>query len=100
MARPANGYIRLYNDFVVAVDQYNYSLAKIKIKKDKDGNDVEYFDYIAHHSSLDKVLIEFRRYLIREKLSSEINGLTEAIDAIVEIDNRFKAFVEENIPET
>ena len=100
MARPANGYIKLYNDFVVAVDQYNYSLAKIKIKKDKDGNDVEYFDYIAHHSSLDKVLIEFRRYLIREKLSNEINGLTEAIDAIVEIDNQFKAFVKENIPET
>lgn len=99
MAKSISGFIKLYNDVVVAVDQYNYSLAKIKVKKDKDGEEIEYFDYISHHSTLNKALVEFRRYLVREKLMSGIMEISEAINAINEIDEQLMLFIKENVPD-
>lgn len=99
MGKSNFGVIELYDGMVIVVDAYNYSLAKIRTKKDKNGNDIEYFDYIAHYSTLDRALMEFRHYLIREELFDGVRSLTEAIQTITDIEAKAEKFIKENIPE-
>lgn len=91
--------IELFDDMVIAIDQYNYSLAHRRIVKDKKGNDVERFDYVSHHTSLAQALLGFRRYLVRQKLQNGLYTLSTALHSVLEIDKQIEEFILSNIPD-
>lgn len=48
--------IRLFDDWVILVDNYNYSLARYKGMKKRHGKEEPSYDYKGHYSTLENAL--------------------------------------------
>lgn len=87
--------ITLFDNWVILVDNMNYTLAEYfgdTIRKDgKPEKNLKTYGYFA---SLSATLKSFRVYLIRQKLSDGSRTLSEAIQTIKEEDDRIKKLLE------
>ena len=91
--------IELFDDYVIAVDQYNYTFGRRCMKKNKDGELAESVRPISYHNTLAQALQGARRYFIRGKLSDGCASLSDALSTVLEVDAQFEKFIQDNIPD-
>ena len=91
--------IELFDDFVITVDENQYSVGKRYFSKSKDGTLTEKIKQIGHYTSLSQALNGFTKYLARNELKDGNRTLAEAIKTIREIADRVEKFVAENVPQ-
>ena len=92
--------IRINDDWVIDVDQYNYILKKdlhiVRTRKNKDGSEAEEHGYkvAGYFSSLSGALRGFGEEIIRDKLKEPSRTLSEAVTAIRECQEEIRRLVE------
>lgn len=89
--------IKIFGDWVVLVDDLNYTLAKIKgtridSKTGKERTDYKIYGYYRDLASALKALSE---ELVREKLKDSVAGLDEAVRTIRESNKRVEDLLKE-----
>lgn len=89
--------IELFDDYVIAVDPYNYTFAKKITKKDKDGTERESLKGLSYCSTLSGALNAARVYFIKQRLSDASVTLTEALATIFEIDVQMEQFIKDSV---
>lgn len=99
MRNSENGIITLFDDYVISVDQYNYSVGRKYKWKNKNGEIENGIKFLSHHHTLPQALESFRRYLVRAELQEGVRTLQEALGKILEVDRKAEEFIRENIPE-
>ena len=90
--------IRINDDWVVDVDQYNYILKKDmhREEKSRDGKGmVPVYNTVGYYGSLRKALDALGGEIIRDKLRGGSRTLCEAVQAIRECEAEWKRLVEE-----
>lgn len=92
--------IRIDDDYVILVDDNNYTpcvdLHKVQI--DKNGSEINRYIYIGYCSTLEKALELLVEYKVRKSLSDNEVSLLQAISILREEHKKFKEYVE-NIKE-
>ena len=94
--------IKLFDNWVVDVDQNNYTLARItgtRTLKAKDGKEIEIDEkkVYGYFSGLSEALKALSKELAREKHMNGVNSLQEALTAISESESRVENLIEEAI---
>ena len=90
--------IRINDDWVVDVDQYNYILKKDmhREEKSRDGKSmVPVYNTVGYYGSLRKALDALGGEIIRDKLRGGSRTLCEAVQAIRECTDEWRRLVEE-----
>lgn len=90
--------IRLYDGYVILIDDYQYTLAKDTGRTDKR-NGRTIYDTVGYFSTLKSALIEFKRVNVRNRVKSGSHALRDALHAIIEENERLEKFIRENIPD-
>lgn len=92
--------IRVNDDWVIDVDEYNYILKKdmhrSRERRRKDGTPYIEDDYTVrgYFSTLDRALNRLGEEMVRERLKDGAHDLREATQAIRECTGRFVALTE------
>ena len=92
--------IRINDDWVIDVDQYNYILKKdlhiVRTRKNKDGSEAEEHSYkvAGYFSSLSGALRGFGEEIIRDKLRDGTHPLCEALQTIRDCTREWNEAVE------
>ena len=75
--------IRINDDWIIDVDERNYTLRKDlhRVTKSKDGTETPAYKTIGYFSAVSKALDALGEEIIREHLNAPINGLQELADA-------------------
>lgn len=83
--------IRVNDDFVIDVDQYNYTAMRDRHKTtvDKDGNESPVYTTIGHYNNLEHALYGIRNWISTNKLSEKDSNLIEAINIIRQTNDEF-----------
>lgn len=89
--------IKLFDDWVIIIDDYNYTLARYKGIRMKKGKEEPVYAQVSYFSSLESALNGFRRKLVREKLKASEFDLNEAIRVIKEINEKVSAEIKEAV---
>lgn len=94
MAKDGKGkevtYIQLFDGYAIAVDSYNYAVAK----RIKDKNGEPSYKTLSFHSTLDNALIALKDVYARRAIRShDALVLDDAISTIVRSNNRFEALI-------
>lgn len=90
--------IRINDDWLIDVDQYNYIIKKDthKMVKARDGKTmVPGYTTVGYYGSLRKALDALGGEIIRDKLRGGSRTLCEAVQAIRECEAEWKRLVEE-----
>lgn len=95
--------IELYNDYCIGVDDAEWTLYR-KRRNTEDSKAYqkgEKYSYtpLAYTGSLRNALKAFRRRIISDDLKDASISLTDALNRIEKIDDRFEKFIGMNIPE-
>lgn len=90
--------IRINDDYVVAVDEYNYTLQKDLHSDATDKNGVTRHKYktIGYYSSLYKAILGYKEVVGRECMSRDDMALGEACTRLERINEEFKKILEEH----
>lgn len=92
--------IRINENWIVDVDEYNYTLKrdmhKTRTIKQKDGStkEEEVYNTQGHFSSLDKALNRLGEEMVRERLKVPEIDLNTAVQAIRECTEEWRQLVE------
>ena len=86
--------IKLFDDWQILVDDYNYTLVRYKGVRTRNGKEEPVYARAGYFSSLESALNGLRHKLVREKLKASEYGLDEAIQAIREINDKVSAMIE------
>lgn len=89
--------IELFDNYIVNVDSYNYSLGIKKTSKDKEGVEHEYIDYISYHKSLVDLLVALTERIIKGELKGSVRSLQESTDTIVKHYKHMEEYIKENL---
>ena len=89
--------IKLFDDWVIIIDDYNYTLARYKGIRTKEGKEEPVYAQVSYFSSLESALNGFRRKLVREKLKASEFDLNEDIRVIKEINEKVSAEIKEAV---
>ena len=92
--------ITLFDDWVVLVDTYNYTLAKDRGEyTDKDGVVRRRYDPVSYHRNLAGALKALGARIPHEQLQNGSHSLSEAVTIILESNKRTQELYEELIAE-
>ena len=89
--------IKIDDTYFVDVDELIYILKKKQIGKNKKGEEIETETTLGYYSSLKSALTELIKYDAMIKLSDGEYTLTEAINIVSEVSDRFNRLLEEAI---
>ena len=89
--------IKLPDNYRILVDSTSYNLYRYYGKVDKNGQDIR--APIGYYTTLQGALKGFRDELVKRRLSSGEYSVYEAIEAIRDIDNSVKEYIDNKIPE-
>lgn len=90
--------IKLINDYVVAVDSYNYTLQIDLHKTDKNGNSL--YKTIGYYSDLKRAIKACIKDISKTELVSGMHTLIEAVRIIDDSNKRFEAILEKALKES
>ena len=92
--------IRLNTDYLIDVDDMNYTLVKDNHKTytDKNGIERKSFTNISYYSSLENALKGARKYFINKSLQEYEMTLGEAIKRILEVNKQFDEMIKDINP--
>lgn len=92
--------IELFDDWVVLVDAYNYTLAKDRGEyTDKDGTVRHKYDAVSYHTSLADALKALGARIPQEQLQNGSHSLVEAVTMIRDSNMRMEELYQELIAE-
>lgn len=93
--------IKLFNDFYIIIDDYNYTLVKDtgRTRTKKDGESVPDYKPYGYYMSLAQAIEACRQRCIREELKDGCTELVDAVRTIRSITNRFKEVMEKCLPD-
>lgn len=84
--------IRVNEDYVIEVDQYNFTVKFDKHKKylnEKTGTETDVYDIVGHYSTLEGALSGCLKDIQIKKLSDKIYSLESAIKCVRETTKEF-----------
>ena len=92
--------IKLFDDWVIAVDEFNYSLARNRGTRvdSKTGKERYELKVYGHYSSLASAIRALREQLVREELKDGVAELSEAVRVIKESNDRVEMLLKEALP--
>ena len=82
--------IRLIGDYVIQIDENNFTLAREKKGKDKSGKDVTRYRPVGYYGSLEKAIEACRREYVRQGLQEKDTSLPEALNTIRKYELQFQ----------
>ena len=83
--------VKLTDDWVILIDQYEYTLAKDTHKTQNiNGKMSVVYKYYSYYGSLRFAMMGYREILIKEKLKGDVFTIDEAIKEIKEVDDQIK----------
>ena len=87
--------IRVNDNWVIDVDDHNYTLKKDlhKKKKDRDGKIVDAYRVVGYFSTTARALDRLGEEILRDHLREPINGLAELADAVGEAQTEWRKLV-------
>lgn len=85
--------INLIHDYVVDVDQHNYTLMRDKHKRNKKGNPI--YETLGYYSSLEGAISAAKQCCIKTHLGKEVYSLHEAIEIIRQVNKEFSDLLKE-----
>ena len=92
--------IKLFDDWVILVDAYNYTLAKDKgVSVDKDGKERHNYMSLSHHTSLAEALKALSGRISSDALQNGSHSLTEAVRIIQDSNSTVQKLYEEVLSE-
>ena len=92
--------VRVNDDYVIQIDNYNYSVMRDAhrktTRKERNGETVEIDAYVTvgHYSGLPGAIRGVIKDMNKRELSDGIHTLQEAIDIVVNNNNRFNELLE------
>lgn len=87
--------IRINDDYVVIVDQYNYTLSRDLHKTDKDGQPT--YRRVSYHTDLSGALKAFRREYVRLRLKDGCMSLSQAVNTILASNAKVAQIIEDSV---
>ncbi len=90
--------IKLFDNWVIVVDDYNYSLARYKGMRMKKGKEQPVYDFKGHYNTLEKALKSLADVLVKDELKTASRGLDEALHTVRECHERVERLIEEVMP--
>ena len=85
--------------YCIKVDEYNYTLCKIRKNKNKDKNNGEdYYTPVGYFNTLIQALERYSKEIIRGELKSGCICLSEAVKIISDTANIVKGTIERSVP--
>ena len=87
--------IRVKDDYVILVDENEYTVAIDKKKKDKKGFDV--YKHLGYYSTLESALKDLYAYMVRAGLSEKVYDLKSAIEYVGKMQQEMKELISERI---
>lgn len=84
--------ISVYGDYVIDVDDMNYTvkLDRHKTVTDKNGNTTDVYDTKGYYNTLKSALRGVRDMVVSDKLSQEDMSLNQAVKTVVEVNQKFE----------
>lgn len=92
------GVIKIDDQYCIKVDEYNYTLSKIRVGKSGKKEGKEYYESVGHYSSVVQALEAYGRENARDVLINGSMTLPEALTAIGESWEMVARTIRESIP--
>lgn len=89
--------IRVKDDYVILVDDNEYTVAIDKRKKDKKGNDL--YKFIGYYGTLEGALKGLYSYMIRKGLSTKEFNFDETIGYVTRMHEEMVQMIEKAVKE-
>lgn len=89
--------IRIKDDYVILVNEDEYTVAIDRKKKDKKGNDL--YKNIGYYTTLENALKGLYNYMIRRGLSIKEFNLDEAIGYVTRMHDEMNQLIEKSLKE-
>lgn len=90
--------IRIDEDYVVDVDDFNYTLKRVKVAASGKNKGKEYFQTVGYFHSLSEALERYGQEKVRDGLKSGTMTLSEALTYIRAADEEVSRTIREAIP--
>lgn len=90
--------IRLDDKYVILVDDYNYTLSRIRIKKSGEHEGEEYYTPEKYYHSLKDALKGYYGIIVRDALSKGEKTLSQALTTISECLDLVVSVIESAVP--
>lgn len=89
--------VELYDDYVITTDAYNYILQKRQIVQNGKTAGEERFKPVGYYNTFGGCLKRFHEELLTEQLGKEEKmTLAQALEACHEVNERYKAWLDDN----
>lgn len=73
--------VELMNNYFVEIDEYNHTLKKRYMGKDKNGNEQEYEKVIGYFNNIKQCVERMTRFLTLEELDGNVVNIQEYAEA-------------------
>jgi hypothetical protein len=90
--------ITIDNNYCIKVDEFNYTLCRVRTSKSGKNKGKEYFETVGYYSSLIDALEAYGRENVRAALLDGDMTLTEALTVIKESYEQTARTIKESIP--
>lgn len=90
--------IRLDDKYVILVDEYNYALSRIRVKKSGRHEGEEYYTQEKYYHSLADALKGYYGIIVKDALLNGEKTISQALTAISECRDRVVSTIESAVP--